>query len=253
MNPESDTPNSAPPALSTHTDEINYTATSIVFLLIVGIASLIVEGSGDSQSNWANHLGSGLAFGVLSVVTASIILMFRSGFPKNRTMWRIFVSNLAIPMMFTGALWLWRANSISVKKAEKEDEKAEYAKLDQETIREEQQKQRIKQEADLVIRSAKIMLDDQIRRFISEIKGAIRIDGWSASPLGGGTWLVKFVYSINGSDKWLLYEYNDYLHDFRLVFSDNILKGEYLKSDEDGASFNEATLRKMGDWYGPIR
>ena len=244
MTPEPENPNPDNPYFAPRHGGHTLTWTFILFAIIVVIAFGISLDYGDPQSNWANYLGSGLACGTLSLVTAAIILFFALGFPKNRTTWRIFISKMAIPMMLTGCFWIWRTNEIS----EKQFEKGRYAKR----VEEEMTKQSLrKKEAEPVIRMAKIELDDILIRRLKDKEGVIKIDGWSASSLDGGTWLVKFEFSENGEDKWMLYEYNDYLRDFKSVFTDEALKSHYL--DTEGSSFNQATERRMGDWYGPVR
>ncbi len=246
MAPKPETPNPETPTVTTPPEDHKCTGTFVIFSIIVGIAFVIAQDAGNPQSNWANHLGNGLACGTLAVATAAIILVFALGFPKDRTAWRVFISKMAAPMIFTGFFWLWRTTTISEEQAER----GRYAKLVEETMSEQALR---KQEADPVIRMAKIVLDDRIRKSISMVEGSIKIDGWSASSLDGGTWLVKFEYSANGVNQWFLYEYNDYLRDFKSVFEDESIKSHYLNIDSSGASFNEATRRKMGDWYGPVR
>lgn len=239
-------PDSEAPEVTPSHEMLKYIGTSTVFSVVVGTAFFIGQGYQNPQSNWANHFGNALACGLLSLGTAAIILIFVLRFPRNRIEVQLFFRKLAIPMILTGAFWLWRTDVISQKEAGK----GRYEKLVKETISKQQLQ---KQEADPIIRLAKIKLDEDIKRFLSKTEGSLQILGWSVSPIGGGTWLVKFEFSTSGRNRWLLYEYNDYLGDFKSIFSDDEIRKQYLDSDSDGSSFNEDTRLKMGGWYGPIR
>lgn len=243
MTSESETPITKTQAVDVSTENYKLAGTFAIFSFYTVFAFFL---DGNPRSNWANHLGNGLACGILSLVSAAIILAVVKGFPKDRTTRRVFLSNLAFPMILTGFLWIRCANDFFTKQAEQR----RYAELAEEKMGEQARR---KQEAEPVIRMAKSVLDDSIRKSLREEEGSIKIVGWSVSSLGEGTWLVKFQYSVNGVNKWFLYEYNDYIRDFKSVLADESLKNHYLNTDSEGTSFNEATRSQMGDWYGPVR
>jgi len=215
---------------------------------IIGLGTLIdfgvISATTNSELGWPHYLGSGLAFTTLTIVSAAILTALFSGIPKHKKQWPRFVSNLTFPLIISSAFWIWRAAHVTeignVKYRERE--------AAQRLIEEMEDNEKLRGAAEPVLLRVRLQVEADIKRQLKDGETIINVSGWSASSIGGTKWLVKFEFESDGSPKWLLFEYDNYLETVKSVFSEDVLVDRYLEKSESGSSLKLPNLK----WYGPV-